>query len=264
MNTFDISTVEKNTEVIAAQKDAGDFLVNAEKFVVTEDTETQAKTMRTRAKESIKENEAKRQGFIGGAESFVKMVKGIFSPTIKAYEEGDKILKEKLEALARKRIADAQAENKRREAEAEKERVAIICRDIRALVKQIGADESKVLEWLGKNRDIKITDFETKTLSVFNEYQLEAIKQRLLERAKKESPEAEKTIERIESRPEQVEVVKVPVKVAGVRMIKKVRVIDESLIPKKYWVIDRVELDRVVKMGIEVPGAELYEDPVSV
>jgi len=44
------------------------------------------------------------------------------------------------------------------------------------------------------------------------------------------------------------------------RVIKKMRIIDETLIPKKYWVIDEVSLRKDVVAGIVVPGAELYEE----
>lgn len=42
------------------------------------------------------------------------------------------------------------------------------------------------------------------------------------------------------------------------RQIQKMRIVDESLIPDKYWVIDQVLLRKDVLAGIVVPGAEKY------
>lgn len=42
------------------------------------------------------------------------------------------------------------------------------------------------------------------------------------------------------------------------RQIPKMRILDENLIPEKYWVIDLVSLRKDVVAGIVVPGAEKY------
>jgi len=43
------------------------------------------------------------------------------------------------------------------------------------------------------------------------------------------------------------------------RKAKVLKITDESLIPKKYWVIDEVALRRDLEAGIKVPGAEMQE-----
>ena len=42
------------------------------------------------------------------------------------------------------------------------------------------------------------------------------------------------------------------------RKIPQMRIVDESLIPDNYWVIDQVSLRRDVIAGVVVPGAEKY------
>lgn len=42
------------------------------------------------------------------------------------------------------------------------------------------------------------------------------------------------------------------------RKVPMMRIVNESLIPDKYWVIDSVSLRRDVIAGVEVPGAEKY------
>jgi len=44
------------------------------------------------------------------------------------------------------------------------------------------------------------------------------------------------------------------------RKVAKMRIVDESLVPDKYWVIDSVLLRKDVLAGIVVPGAERYEE----
>lgn len=42
------------------------------------------------------------------------------------------------------------------------------------------------------------------------------------------------------------------------RSIAKVRITNEKLIPKEFWMIDSVKLNTAVKGGMKIPGAELY------
>ena len=46
------------------------------------------------------------------------------------------------------------------------------------------------------------------------------------------------------------------------RQVPKMRVVDENLIPDKYWVIDLVSLRRDVVAGMVVPGAEKYYEEI--
>lgn len=46
------------------------------------------------------------------------------------------------------------------------------------------------------------------------------------------------------------------------RKIKKMRIVDQNLIPEKYWVIDEVLLRKEVLAGVVVPGAEMYEEEI--
>ena len=46
------------------------------------------------------------------------------------------------------------------------------------------------------------------------------------------------------------------------RKIPKMRVVDETLIPDKYWEINQVLLRKDVLAGIVVPGAEKYEEEI--
>lgn len=44
------------------------------------------------------------------------------------------------------------------------------------------------------------------------------------------------------------------------RTIKKVRVINEKLVPREYLILDMPKINQAVKSGIVVPGCELYEE----
>lgn len=46
------------------------------------------------------------------------------------------------------------------------------------------------------------------------------------------------------------------------RKIKKVRITDETKVPKEYWVIDMVKLNADAKAGKEIPGVEVYEQDI--
>lgn len=47
----------------------------------------------------------------------------------------------------------------------------------------------------------------------------------------------------------------------NVRMIKKVRITDPSLVPDEYWVIDEVRVRQVALAGIAIPGVIVEEVP---
>ncbi len=47
---------------------------------------------------------------------------------------------------------------------------------------------------------------------------------------------------------------------ASVKKVWSFRITDESVVPKKYWVVDKIALRKDVMAGQEVPGAERYED----
>lgn len=44
--------------------------------------------------------------------------------------------------------------------------------------------------------------------------------------------------------------------------IKKVRVLDENLIPDKYWVIDMILVRKEALAAVAIPGVEVYEETV--
>ena len=45
------------------------------------------------------------------------------------------------------------------------------------------------------------------------------------------------------------------------RKVKRVRIINQDLIPDEYWVIDEVKLRKaVINDGLQVPGCEMYEE----
>mgnify|MGYP001561248910 CR=1 FL=1 len=46
------------------------------------------------------------------------------------------------------------------------------------------------------------------------------------------------------------------------RKIKKIRIVDENLIPDKYWVPDNVLIRKDLLAGIPVNGCEVYEEEI--
>ena len=47
---------------------------------------------------------------------------------------------------------------------------------------------------------------------------------------------------------------------ASFRTVKKWRVVDETKIPKKYWVLDEVAIGKVIRSGGDIDGIESYDD----
>lgn len=47
---------------------------------------------------------------------------------------------------------------------------------------------------------------------------------------------------------------------ASTRIIKKVRITDENLIPREYLVPDMKKIEQVAKAGVVIPGVEVYEE----
>lgn len=47
----------------------------------------------------------------------------------------------------------------------------------------------------------------------------------------------------------------------GVRMIKKVEIVDPLLVPKEYWIIDEVAVRKAALGGVEIPGVIVKEVP---
>lgn len=44
------------------------------------------------------------------------------------------------------------------------------------------------------------------------------------------------------------------------RILKKVRIADESLLPREYLIPDLKKIEAVAKAGVEIPGVEVYEE----
>jgi hypothetical protein len=63
-----------------------------------------------------------------------------------------------------------------------------------------------------------------------------------------------------------VNIAEVPTKGEGftTRRDKKVRIVDETLVPENYWIIDKTKVTSDLLSGIPVPGAEIYEEVVFV
>lgn len=264
MNGMDIELVKSDKEVVQATKSASNFLQLCRETVVINSENPEVKIMRVAAKEKVKEAKAMYSRFFGGAEEFVKMGKAMFKPTIDAYDEGDDILKAAQEKARRAEVEAAAKENRRRQEAIDKETKSILAKDIRELVKVIGASEAEVITWMSKGRAVKIASLDTKDLSILDVAAMETIKKMLVERAERKSPEAAKKIEKIAERELPVEPAKVEVKKEGFRKVPRMRILNESLIPEKYWVIDQVSLRTDVLDGIFVPGAERYFDEVAL
>lgn len=71
---------------------------------------------------------------------------------------------------------------------------------------------------------------------------------------------AEKAIDKLEKVDDKKTSAKTGASTLSLKKIPVVKIIDEKLIPKEYWVIDRVKLDKVVKAGVAVPGTELTHE----
>lgn len=100
---------------------------------------------------------------------------------------------------------------------------------------------------------------------------IEAEAQRKLEEAQRKLEEGEiteKQAERIEQRLE-IKLEKAPEVITKsedfhTKSIKKVRIIDATLIPREYLVPDMVKINAAVKSGVPVAGCELFEEKILV
>lgn len=70
----------------------------------------------------------------------------------------------------------------------------------------------------------------------------------------------EKTEEKIESIDRVDNTVKGKVGSVSIRKVRKVRIINDSIIPRKYLIVDEVSVRRDALSGIEIPGVEVYEE----
>lgn len=87
-----------------------------------------------------------------------------------------------------------------------------------------------------------------------------------LEQARKDAEKgkiSEKKLEQIETKAEAKIINAAPIRrteTFSTRTIKKVRIINESIIPREYLVPDMVRINQMVKAGANIPGCELYEE----
>lgn len=44
------------------------------------------------------------------------------------------------------------------------------------------------------------------------------------------------------------------------RILKRVRIVDETLLPREYLIADMKKIEAVAKAGVEIPGVEVYEE----
>lgn len=85
-----------------------------------------------------------------------------------------------------------------------------------------------------------------------------------LEAGKIDETQYEKALEKAETKLEKVEEVTTKTKDFHTRAIKKMRIVDESLLPRKYLSPNEVLIRKDILAGVEIPGAELYEDKTLV
>lgn len=73
-------------------------------------------------------------------------------------------------------------------------------------------------------------------------------------------------IKKPETAVKKIENIDRPVSTVGTsqfKKIKKVRVVDESKIPDKYWVLDMVRINADAKAGLLTSGVEVYEETIT-
>jgi|GEM_PF-2526137 len=87
---------------------------------------------------------------------------------------------------------------------------------------------------------------------------------RKLEAGEITEEQAEKKIEKVETKLEKVEEVTTKNSDFHTRVIKKVRITNESLLPRIYLVPNEVKIRKDVLNGVEVPGAEMYDEKTIV
>lgn len=71
----------------------------------------------------------------------------------------------------------------------------------------------------------------------------------------------ETAIKKLEQMPEQARTVASGGASATMAMIKDYRIVDESLIPREYLVVDTAKIRKAMHAGTPIPGVEYYEKP---
>lgn len=79
-------------------------------------------------------------------------------------------------------------------------------------------------------------------------------------KVEKGTMKVETAIKKIENVQEVQTSVQSSIGAASTRILKKVRITDESLIPREYLVPDMKKIEMVAKAGVAIPGVEIYEE----
>lgn len=84
--------------------------------------------------------------------------------------------------------------------------------------------------------------------------------QKIENRVEKGTMKVETAVKKIENVQEVTKSVQGQVGAVSTRIIKKVRITDESLIPREYLIPDLKKIEQVAKAGVAIPGVEVYEE----
>lgn len=235
--------------------------------VTNTETQTSAVGTRDRLKVFKKSLEDEKKEFSFSADAYLKKVKSIYNPKIDAIEDWiDKVntaLIEYQESIEKK----IRQEAARLEAEREAEKRVVLIRDIKNVLKKIDAPEEKTLAWLKKGYGSD----DLKEITTFN---LQVVLEKLIERAKKDSPEATAKLEAIENRPAPIEppapsaIVPKTVKTedgSGVTFREDwdFEVVDANAVPREHMMPDEVKIRKLVRAGLRnIPGLRIFPKKV--
>lgn len=94
------------------------------------------------------------------------------------------------------------------------------------------------------------------------ERKIEAAKVKVAERVERGTMLPETAVAKIETIGEASTAHQGNVGAIAQRVIKKYRVVDASLLPREYLAPDMAKITEALKAGVEVPGAEVYEEKI--
>ena len=85
---------------------------------------------------------------------------------------------------------------------------------------------------------------------------------KIVERVEKGTMRADTAVAKLEKLPEVQTTAQGKIGSISTRIVKKYRVVNESLLPREYLTPDMGKITEALKAGLNVPGAEIYEEKV--
>lgn len=101
----------------------------------------------------------------------------------------------------------------------------------------------------------KILSYQSKV-----EKERQLVAEKIAARVEKGTMRTDTAVKKMENLPEVQTKTATTMGTVSTRIIKKVRIVDESLLPREYLTPDNVKINKAALSGVAIPGVEVYEE----